>query len=378
VGLPLRPFLAFPAHLVSGVAKGPFGLVRLLLLLALAPLLLSLWLTHLVALLLDELWYPEYRATPVHEPLFIVGMPRSGTSALQEVLADDPRHTTLRLWELVLAPAICQRRFFRGVFRMDAAVGAPLRRMKEGVERLAFRFMEDIHPLRLDAPEEDYLLLAPIFACFLLVLPFPRSERVWSLTRIDDWPEPRRRAVVAVYRAMVQRHLYQAPGGVRLLSKNPMFTPLVRTLAEAFPDARVIGCVRHPVEVVPSLLSSLSDGARIFGWDPADPAYRDRFLTMLHDFGERMLSHEADATIRFEFLRLEDARRDLPTSVESIYSSFGWSVDPDFRAALIARAAASRSHSSGHRYHVGDFGLDARTVESRFETLMTRFQFDTP
>lgn len=371
--------LRFPVDLVAGVLAGPFGVGRLVALVVATPVLLIVHVVHLLALLLDEIWYPGYRDVPVREPLFIVGLPRSGTSQLQEILADDARFTSLRLWQLVLAPAICQRRLIAGLVRADAAAGGVGARVVEAAQRTLFSFMEDVHPVRLDQPEEDYLLLWPMFACFLLVVPFPRSGRVWALTRVDDWPESRRERITRSYRRMVQRHLYGSPDGVRLLSKNPSFTPLVESLLEEFPDGRVIGCVRDPRKVVPSLLSSLEEGARIFGWSPADPAYRERFVAMLEQFSDRLLACERQhGTDTYQPLVLRDVRRDLVGSVTAVYARFGWSPDRDFLDALERRATVARTHSSGHSYRLDDYGLDEGLVTRRFSRLMSRFGFDSP
>jgi len=375
----IASLLRFPAHLTRGLLAGPFGVGRLAALAVAVPLLLLVYAVHLLALLLDEIWYPGYRDVPVREPLFIVGLPRSGTSQMQEILADDPRFTSLRLWQLVLAPAICERRLLATLVRVDRTLGGVGARVLEGVQGVLFSFMDEVHPVRFDQPEEDYLLLWPMFACFLLVVPFPRSDRVWALTRVDDWPEAARRSITLGYRRMVQRHLHESPEDLRLLSKNPSFTPLVESLLREFPDGRVIGCVRDPRKVVPSLLSSLEDGARICGWSPAHPAYRDRFVTMLEDFSGRLLAFEGRyAEDTYQALVLREVRADLRGSVTAVYDRFGWFPDPDFVAALERRAANVRTHSSRHSYHLADYGLDEALVASRFAHLVTRFGFGRP
>lgn len=373
----------FPLHVIAGVLAGPFGFRRMLLLAVAVPGLLLVWAVHTLSLLLDELWFPGYRDVEVHEPLFVVGMPRSGTSALQEILADDARFTTTRLRELLLAPAICQRRLAERLVGLDRRLGRPLGRLGAAMGRLVFGFMEEVHPVRLDAPEEDYFLLAPAFACFLLVVPFPRSEAVWELVDIDGWPERERRALGRLYRRMVQRHLHEADREapevrLRLLSKNPMFTPFVRTLLEEFEGARVLGCARDPREVVPSLLSSLEDGAELFGWSPGAPSERDRLVDMLADFGRRLIDYEGTLPAsRYRTLLLRDVRADLLASVGAVYDRFGWTPDDDFEAALTRRAAAARAHTSRHAYALADYDLDAAEIESRFSHVMTHFGFAT-
>jgi hypothetical protein len=54
-----------------------------------------------LGLLFDEILFRGYRRVPVTAPLFVVGVARSGTTALHHALADDPQLTTMRAWECV-------------------------------------------------------------------------------------------------------------------------------------------------------------------------------------------------------------------------------------------------------------------------------------
>ncbi|MDT8368606.1 MAG: sulfotransferase [Longimicrobiales bacterium] len=368
--------LGFPLHLIRALAAGPFGLRRLAVLALVIPGLLGIHLVHLVALLLDEIWFPGYREVPVPEPLFVVGMPRSGTTQLHEALADDPRRTSLRLWHLLFAPAICQRRAVTRVITLDRRCGGlGARTVREGERRL-FGFLDEIHRVRLDAPEEDYLLLWPAFASFLLVVLFPRSERIWSLTRLDDAPASTRRRLAHLYRRMVQRHLHEAPQNQRLLSKNPSFTPFVHTLLAEFPDARVIGCVRNPGRVVPSLLTSLEGGARLFGWSPKHPRERDAFVGMLAEFGERLVAYDTGLPeSRYQTLRLSEVRANLSGSIERVYARFGETLDTDFRAALRVRTAQARAHTPRFPHDLAGCGVERATIRAHFHGTLTHFGF---
>lgn len=350
---------------------------RFLALALFVPVFLLVQAIHRIGLLLDELLYPGYRDVTVREPLFVVGLPRSGTSFLQEVLARDrERFTTLRLRELLLAPSITERKLMHGLGTLDRAVGRPFGRMLSAVERRAGEWMDEIHPISLDAPEEDHLLLLPIFACFLLVVPFPHSRRVWKLSRFDELPAEEREPILGFYRSCVQRHLYLAGPEKALLSKNPSFTPFVRSLVDAFPDARLVCCVRDPTRAVPSLLSSLRPGSRIFGWDPADPAYRDRFLDMLERHARHALTVLPDLPDdRHAFVPLRELREDARRVVLRIYERFGWSAGPDFRRQLDEARVRGRSHESRHRYTLEEFGLSEDGVRSRFSGLTRRFGY---
>lgn len=350
---------------------------RVLALVVIGPPFVLLQAVHWIGFLVDELLFPDYRDIPVRRPLFVVGMPRSGTTFLHRLLAaDQERFTTLRLWHLVLAPSISERRAWGGLFRLDAALGGPLGRLWRWAERRLFAWMDAVHPVRADAPEEDHLFLLPRFRCFLLVLAFPRHPAVWRLARFDRLPARERRSVVAFYRSCLQRHLYVVGDDRPILSKNPSFTPWLRSLVEAFPDARFVCCVRDPRRAVPSLLSSLEDGAAFFGWDPAEPDMRERFVQMLVQQTEHAMDFaDGRSGDSFQWCRMEELRRDPSGTVGRIYEAFGWSPAAGYEDQLEAADARARRYRSRHRYALEDFGLTEGQIERRFGPLMRRFGY---
>jgi len=360
---------------------GPWSLRRAVALTVAVPLLFA-YVTALWAfLLLDELLHPGYRRTSVEEPLFVLGMPRSGTTFLHGTLArDDERFTVRRLWELLFAPTVTQRRLVAVLSRLDRRLGRPAARCGGWLQTRLTKAMDGVHPARLDGPGEDFLLLMPAFACFLLVVPFPASDAIWELTRIDDWPEGRRHRLARFYRAALQRHLYAdaligRSAARRILSKNPSFSAWPETLAETFPDARFIYCFRDPGQAIPSQLSSIRPGASLFGYDPAREAIPDRFVEMYESFARRGVDVLGPARLdRAAFLSLDDLSADVSATVEAVYHDFGWHPSDGFRRALAQRASRARRHRSHHRYSSEEFGLDAEALAARFRPSMRRLE----
>jgi hypothetical protein len=327
---------------------------------------------HWIGFLLDEVLFRGYRDVEIREPLFVVGMPRTGTSFLQQVLSEDAeRFTTLRLWELALAPSVTERTIALGLIRVDRLLGRPIGRVLERVEAAAFRWINAVHPVALDNPEEDYFFLLPIFACFLLVVPFPDHPRVWEVSRFDDLPRRDREAILGFFRSCAQRHLYVVGRGRQLLSKNPSFTPMLRSLVECFPDARILCCVRDPLEAVGSLLNSMQPGAEFFGWDMRNPVRTERFVGMLEYSARHAIETlgglEPD---RYAFVPLPALRRDAGRTVTGVYRRFGWVPGEGFLRALSASTASGRKHRSRHEYALSDFGLTPDAVRSRFPQLL--------
>jgi hypothetical protein len=252
-----------------------------------------------------------------------------------------------------------------------------LGRLLEGGEKRGFRWLEAIHEVSLTDPEEDYFLLLPVFACFLLVIPFPYHEALWRLARFDELPLDERTSLLAFYRTCLQRHLYVVGPERQLLSKNPSFSSFVLSLLETFPSARIICCVRNPWEVVPSQLSSLRPGCRIFGYDVESPPVRDRFLDMLEFYSAHLLrSLTPLSDDRHAFVPLHLLKQDVAGQLLHIYERFGWDPGPEFRERLSVESTRSREYRSQHRYSLDEFGIEDEEIRTRFRDLNERFGFE--
>jgi hypothetical protein len=323
-------------------------------------LIVPLAIIHRIAFAVDRILFPKLRHVRIERPLFVVGPPRSGTTLLHRLLADNrEQFTTFPLWELVLAPALSEKFALRALARLDRRCGAPLIRCVQFVERRFTQSLNGVHQTSLWLPEEDYLGLIPFNGCFLAVLLFPHSRWVWRLGNFSHaLSESRQRLLINRYQDLLRRHLYFRGQHRVLLSKNPAFCSWLPRLCEAFPDARFVGIVRSPAEVVPSQLSSIRSGLQFFGNDPTDPIIRDHFLRLLaeyYGFVNRVLGplpEERGAIIEYQDLKASSA-----AVVIDCQQRFGYACSIAYRQRLNRQSTAVQQYRSGHRYRLEDFGL---------------------
>jgi hypothetical protein len=354
---------------------------RVAVMMGFLPPFLLLQAIHWIGFALDDLLFPGYRKVEIREPLFIVGVPRSGTTFLHRVLAGDrARFTTPVLWELVFAPSIVEHRIWTGLGRMDKRLGRPFGRMIDRLEERLFAPLDAIHPIRLGTPEEDYYGLAPILACLLLVLPFPSAQQIWRLSRFDEEvSDTEQHRILAFYRSLLQRHLYVRGTKKQLLSKNPSFTPMLRSLAAAFPDARFVGCVRNPLKAIPSELSAMTQGARFFGIDTKKGAFQEQFLELMIYYYQHLLAELPKlGPDRHVFALLETMKSDIVATVRRVYDRFGWSLDQQFEARLQVESERAKTYQSRHRYATGSFSVSPETITRRTKSVFKRFNYPLP
>lgn len=293
---------------------------RRLLLLLLFPAFLALQLLHWACLALDLLLFPAFRRQRIERPVFVLGVPRSGTTFLHRQLAADPAFTTTSTWELFFAPSLCQRYLLRALAALDRRLGAFGARALGALVRRGGGRLDAVHAVGLDEAEEDYLALLPAAGCFFAALAFPGAAAFADLGDLERLPPGRRARLLDHYHRLLQRHVY-AHGGRQLLSKNAAFASWAGALVRRFPDALVILCIREPLGALSSQLSSLQEARRLFAVDPQGDDLRRRFLDYyrrwflaLRDFAR----HYRPLTVQQELMA-----RDPQGTLQRIYRELG-------------------------------------------------------
>ena len=344
-------------------------LLRLLLYVVFLPV----WLLHWICLFLDEVLFPGYRRTVIERPLFILGVPRSGTTFLHRSISEDTeRFTSVRTWEVFLAPSIVQKKFWLGMGWLDARVGHPGWRLIKWLEKKLFKSLEGVHDMDLEAAEEDYLLLLPMFSCFILFLPFTESRHIWQLARFDWEANDRdRQRIMKFYRACLQKHMYVFGHNKRYLSKNAAFASWPMSLHQQFPDAEFVICMREPDKTVPSLLGSIQSGADFFELDLLQGDLAAMLTDMMADYYHHLLERFPTSA---PVIHMNTLKHDIVATVESIYSHYGDQAGPAYRDRL------QQLHARARHYKTRNDGLTPRGAsnlsfyEKRFQPYYSRAQ----
>ena len=350
-------------------ADSPVGQVRRVFLLLFGlPVALLLQLMHWCGFLLDELLFPGYRRVKVSRPVFIIGIPRSGTTLLQRTLASDPAFTTMMTWECLLAPSISERYCLRLLAR-------PLQPLLPRLHRLSItKRLRAIHELSLSAPEEDFLTLLPVWSCFIQIVMFPEAAGIRRLAFFDSAvPVAERRLIMHFYHRCLQRHLYFHGTARRYLAKNPSFTSWQTSLRETFADAHIIACSRPPSATVPSQLSALQPSLALFGVREITPEFRNFLIEMLHHYYQQLRYLAVDTDKRISFVAMTDLCADLVGVLTTLYADMEQSMTKTQSREYRRQAQTVAGYRSGHHYRMQDFALDEPAIRQRFSDVWPVF-----
>jgi len=348
----------------AGRREAPLGVRRLTFLFLLFPPLLALQLGHWLAWALDEVLFPGYRRVRVREPLFVTGVPRSGTTFVHRLLArDEEAFTTLRTWEVLLAPSVTERRLLLALGALDRALGGlGARAVGALTRRLVGAGLEDVHAVGLEAPEEDYLALLPAAGCFGLVLAFPASRRLWALGDLRSLSARERDELLDFYEACLRKHLYVLGRGRRFLSKNAAFGSWLPALRERLPEARFLLCVRDPLRGLSSQLSSIDEARRLFGTDPGRRQLAPRFVERF-EVAYRDLRHAAaDGSTPCAVVDADELGAAPGRTLDAALERLGLERTPALARALEEADRPDARAPSRHQHAPRDFGLHASAL----------------
>jgi Sulfotransferase family len=300
--------------------------------------------------------YPEHAVVPIERPIFVTGLPRSGTTALHRLLTADPAHQGLELW-LAEVP---QPRPPRDTWAANPVFqGIQAGYARHHVEHPEFM---GVHYIAADTVEECWQLLrqtmrSVAFEC-LAHLP---TYSTWLAGQ--DWTGPYRRH----RRTLALIGLHDA--GRRWVLKNPSHLFALDALLAAYPDALVVQTHREPAAVIGSMCSLAAQATE--GWSTAfrnEVIGADQLELWARGLSEFAAARARHDPARFVDVDYADFTADPVGTVESVYAHFGLPYSGAAADAIRALhgAAAAGSARPAHRYALGDFGLTAAQVNERF------------
>ena len=305
--------------------------------------------------------HPEIQTRPIRRPVYLTGLPRTGTSALFNLLAIDEASRPLLYWEG------CYPYPAEGV-----APGAPDPRLVALRASLARMRQKDpdfakVHEVSADGPEECVQLLAHTLGGVQLGVEPPISP-------YREWFEKQDlRAPYAYYADLLRMLDWQRPGE-RWLLKSPAHLWALDVLVGMFPDACIIQ-THDPVQIIGSYCSMVAMLMR--GRESVDPQrLGPTVLEYLARSVERgMAARDELGPARFVDVGYRQFVKDPMASVEKIYGAFRLDLAPRTVDAMRRHIADHPQNKHGtHTYTLADYGLTVEKVTTRLSRYIERFE----
>lgn len=305
--------------------------------------------------------HPALGDTTIERPVFILGLPRTGTTLLSYVFDADPANRSLLRWEA-----------FAAVPPPDPATAADDPRMATARAEMDALYetspeFKGIHYEAADGPTECVTVLGQDFRSV-------HFETMANLPSYGDWHLAC--DMVPAYewhRRVLQVLQSEWPG--RWVLKSPCHNLALDALLDVYPDAMFVATHRDPVTVVASLANLVSvlsglgtdhDFDRYIGrrWFELSAAMIDRFMQARDLVGpERIYDLPYAALVA-----------DPVGSMGDLYAWLGWPLPTETEAAFRRYLADNPQGKHGrHSYELSQFGLDAAEIREGFAAYIDAF-----
>ena len=309
--------------------------------------------------------HPEILEIPIARPVIVVGLPRSGTTHLVNLLAADTRFRSMPLWESyepVPNPDAPSK--VEGVDPRWTRCQATWEAMQAAAPLVAA-----MHPMEPDHVHEEIELQMPDFSSY--TLEWVARAPLWR----DHYLAQDQTPHYAYMKSVLQILQWIRPKE-RWVLKSPQHLEQLGPLLRTFPDATVVVTHRDPVAVLQSTATMVCYGART--------AYRTTRPEWYRDYWTERIGTLLDTSLRDRHLLAEDRTVDVffdeymadeLGTLERVYDCAGIALTQQARAEV---AEYEGAHPRGRGGRVAydlrrDFAVTPEEVRSRFGAYLDRF-----
>jgi len=302
--------------------------------------------------------HPEILEVEIVKPLFVVGLPRTGSTILHDLLAQDSSNRVPMTWECHLMSPPPEAATYETDPRIAICDGH-----LDQTSRLLIPEFQAIHPMGARLAQECVMLQAFDFKSII----FANQYRIPSYER---WVEAT--DLTSVYRTHKRQLQY-------MQWKNPRERWVLKSVGhlwgldkiyEIYPDAQVVMTHRDPLKLIASHCSLVSMACSM-GSDQVDPKEVGAFWSVSWEDAMRKgiafrESGRPEAKTVFD-MHFPELLRDQVAMAKRIYAHFGLELSPQAQRRMQAFIDANPQGKHGkHRYTLEQFGLEPAKERERY------------
>ncbi len=324
-------------------------------------------LLNLLRFRIEEKQHPGIRDEPVAAPLFITGIPRSGTSSLHRLMTEDPAAQAPLCWQTIFPYP-----------EMGRQAGAADRRVQRvDIQLRLFSALSpairSIHPISAGTPQECTEITAHVFRSL-------RFDTTYQIPSYRRWLAATGHLEAYRFHKTFLQHLQHQAGRKRWVLKCPDHVFALDAIAQVYPDARFIFVHRDPAKVIPSVarlteVLRIPFAARLHPLDIGRQVMEDwaRGCQIMVDTDRRAAIPPAQVIhVRYSDI----ASRPLDT-LQRIYDHFGLPLTSAAVEKVSERVnRAPRGGYGTNSYHLEPFGITPEEIRERFQPYMDHFDIE--
>jgi Sulfotransferase family len=306
--------------------------------------------------------HPAVATEQIDRPIFIVGQPRTGTTILFDLLAQDPALRPPLTWEVDAPVPVPQPETYHNDPRI-AETQAGI----EMSEQIIPGFMA-FHPMGALVGQECVRITAGQFCSMIFSVQYRLpSYYKWLLYEADHRPAYR-------YHRIFLQHLQSGVPGQWLL-KSPAHLWHLDDLVAEYPDALIVQTHRDPLNVISSI-SALTNHLRRMASDEtsvaecAQQSCEEIVVGLQRGMALRDKVLPPDQVVDVQFA---DFVRDPFATIRSLYARLDRELTPVAEQRMRDFLAAHPGDGGGGRYTWADTGLDAGLLREQVSAYQERY-----
>ncbi len=321
-------------------------------------------LSNRLRLIADRRRHPAIAAEVIRRPLFITGLPRSGTTFLHALLAQDPAHRAPLVWE-VMHPSPPPE---QASYATDPRITTTARQLK-WLDLLMPDFKK-VHLIGARLPQECIAITSHAFRSYSFeTMSAVHSYRVWHDSQ-DKRPE------YEFHRHFLQHLQWRCPGQ-RWVLKAPGHLLALEALSQVYPDAGIVLTHRDPLKVLASC-ASFTEVLRHGFSDRVDKMSMARQVQQRWAEGAGLAvkyrQTQGNSHQQLFDVHYLELLRDPMSMVRRIYGFFDLELTGEAETAMERFLLANPKDKGGvHRYSLEEFGLNPETERRRFQFYLDFF-----
>ncbi|MBO9521999.1 MAG: sulfotransferase [Nocardioidaceae bacterium] len=301
--------------------------------------------------------HPEHADVPIERPVFLMGLPRTGTTALHRLLHADPAAQGLEMW-LTQYP---QPRPPRETWEDDPIFTA---------------MQQAFAAHHVESPEYmgiHYMDATTVEECWRLLRQTGKSNSYESLANVPRYTEWLAKQDWTDAYARHKQNLQLVglnDADKRWVLKNPSHMSALDALMTVYPDALVVYTHRDPVTCIASSCSLSAETtvghSTTYDGEVIGRTQLDLWSRAYHAFHDARPAYDQDQFIDIAF---GDLVKDPHGTTRQVYEKFGLDWTPEVEAAISALDRESKEGKTKprHSYDLADYGLTETQVRAAFD-----------
>jgi len=310
----------------------------------------------------EEEKHPEILQEEIRAPIFITGLPRSGTTFLHSLLAQDPANRVPLSWQTIYPypqrqdrwrdtrPARVDRQF-RMFERLSPGVGS-------------------LHPLAATTPQECTEITAHVFQSL-------RFDTTHYVPSYQNWLIGQGHVEAFGFHKRFLQHLQHQQGKGQWVLKCPDHVFTLEAIKQVYPDARFVFVHRDPLSVLPSV-AKLTELLRAPFTRKLDRLQIGQQVSERWVEGASLIASDAETREQIFHVHYRSLIANPLDTVAALYEHFGLPFGSSAGAPIEEFIRNTPRGGYGvNRYDFEDSGLDAVRLQEQFRPYMTAFGIES-